>query len=81
MLRVKVELVPGGIGTPVELAHVNIAKMPAPYSTDRVADYQVVVFGKNHQHLKKRNALVRGHRRQSEPVLALVRKALEEAGY
>jgi len=79
MIRVTVQLDHGGRGTRVEnLAEVLIDNRSALAD---VSDYRVRVLGRNGRALPQREARVTGHRRRSEPVLALVRKALEEAGY
>ena len=77
MIRVTVELDRGGRGTSVEtLAEVLIDNQSA---LARVSDYRVRVYARNGRQI--REARVTGHRRLTEPALALVRKALVEAGY
>lgn len=79
MIRVTVELDHGGRGLRVEtLAEVLIDNRSLLAD---VSDYRVRVFGRRGQALPQRTARVSGHRRKSEPVLALVRKALEASGY
>lgn len=79
MIRVIVELDHGGLGQRVErLAEVRIANISRLAA---ISDYYVRVFGKDGRWLSGRDGLVRGHARNSKPVLTLVRRALEEAGY
>lgn len=79
MIRVTVELDHGGRGTRVEqLAEVLIDNQSMLAD---VSDYRVRVRGRRGRALPAREARVTGHRRNAEPVLSLVRKALEEAGY
>lgn len=77
MIRVTIELVPGGRGKPQHLGTMLISNQSRLAS---VSDYLVRFRGKLGGPLK-REALVRGHRREKEPVWSLVRKALREAGY
>lgn len=78
MIRVLVNLHRGGLGPAETLAEVEISNQSllAP-----VSDYRVRVVGKHGRYLPSRESRVVGHRREREPVLTLVRKALEEAGY
>lgn len=79
MIRVTVELIPGGLGEPQHLNTVTISNQTGVGRT-RVADYRVRVFNKRRT-ATARGGVVTGHHRLTEPVLTLVRKALEEAGY
>lgn len=79
MIRVYVELWPGGFRSgKTELAGLDISNISdlAP-----VSDYRVRVSGVDGRRIPKRDCEVHGHRRNREPVLTLVHKALEEAGY
>lgn len=78
MIRVTVDLVPGGWGDPITLSTVLIDNRShlAP-----ISDYRVRIVGKDGRMLRKRESMVRGHARKSKPVLTLIRRALQEAGY
>ena len=78
MIRVTVELIPGGRGEPQHLGTMLISKQPG--SGERAADYMVRLYGKRKTPLL-RGGFVRRHRRLSEPVWVLIRKALEVSGY
>lgn len=78
MIRVTVELDHGGRGLRVEsLAEVLIDNQSL---LANVSDYRVRVYGRNGRKLN-RDSTVHGHARKGKPVLTLVRRALEEAGY
>ena len=78
MIRVIVNLHHGGLGPAETLAEVEISNQSllAP-----ISDYRVRVIGKHGRALPSRESCVMGHAREREPVLTLVRKALEAAGY
>lgn len=79
MIRVTVELVPGGVDEPRHLGTMLISNQTG-VGRARVADYLVRMINRRGTETL-RGGVVRGHHRLSEPVWVLVRKALQEAGY
>lgn len=79
MIRVTVELIPGGVGEPQHLGTMLISNQTG-VGRARVADYLVRMLSKRKIETL-RGGVVRGHHRLTEPVWVLVRKALQEAGY
>lgn len=77
MIRVTVELVPGGVGAPEHLGTMTVARQgPAARSNTYLARF----FNRRRVEMR-RKGVVQGHRRDEEPVWSLVRKALQDAGY
>lgn len=79
VIRVTVELIPGGIGEPQHLGTMTISNQTGA-GRARIADYMVRFYNKRRVQTL-RGGRVTGHRRLAEPVWNLVAKALEVGGY
>lgn len=84
MIRVTVELIPGGIGTPVKIGEMTIANnVIQTKDTDGFyGSYTYRLFGKRRRILKDNGSgLVENFPRQHKNVWHLVGWCLQEAGY